>query len=246
MDPLLLAAGAGVAVGAALQSATGFGFAVLAAPLMFAALEPREAIGLLLLLGMVHGTLTLATEGRRPAPLTRVCATLLAWSVPAAVLGVAVLRALDAASLQVAVTIGVIATLVVRRVRSGPRTRERRWAGPVAGFAAGALVTSTNTSGPPLLLYLLGRGDEPGRVRDTLTVCQLGLSVIGALALVVTATSGAVPRGWLVAVFVPVVVVAHVAGRPLFRRLADSGGYEPVLTAILVAAVATGLATALL
>ena len=55
MDPLLLAAGAGVAVGAALQSATGFGFAVLAAPLMFAALEPREAIGLLLLLGMTTG-----------------------------------------------------------------------------------------------------------------------------------------------------------------------------------------------
>lgn len=248
MDPLLLAAGAGVAVGAALQSATGFGFAVLAAPLMFAALEPREAIGLLLLLGMIHGTLTLATEGRRPRQLTATCVTLLAWSLPAALVGVAVLRSLDAVTLQVAVTLGVLATLAARRFSSTPhvRTREPRWAAPLAGFSAGALVTSTNTSGPPLLLYLLGRGEEPGRVRDTLTVCQLGLSVIGALALVVTATSGAVPRGWLVAVFVPVVVVAHVAGRPLFKRLAERGGYEPVLTGILVAAVATGLVTALL
>ena len=49
-------------------------------------------------------------------------------------------------------------------------------------------MTSTNTSGPPLLLYLLGRGDEPERVRDTLTVCQLGLSVIGAVAIVATGT----------------------------------------------------------
>ncbi|MGH2967445.1 MAG: hypothetical protein ACRDK0_00050, partial [Solirubrobacteraceae bacterium] len=61
MTPILVAAGAGVAVGAALQSATGFGFALLAAPLLFAALEPTEAIGLLLLLGMEIGILTLAT-----------------------------------------------------------------------------------------------------------------------------------------------------------------------------------------
>jgi uncharacterized membrane protein YfcA len=246
VDPLLLAAGVGVAVGAALQSATGFGFAVLAAPLMFAALDPREAIGLLLLLGMVHGTLTLATEGRRPRPAVATCATILGWSAPGAVVGVVALRALDATALQVAVSLGVLATLAVRRLQPVERAPATRWGAPVAGFSAGALVTSTNTSGPPLLLYLLGRGDEAGRVRDTLTVCQLGLSVIGAIALVVTGTSGAVPRGWLVAVFVPIVIVAHIAGRPLFRRLEASGGYEPVLTGILVAAVATGLATALI
>ena len=100
---------------------------------------------------------------------------MLAWAVPAAVAGVAVLRALDAVALQVAVSVGVAATLVVRRrapaERSGP---EPRWAAPATGLSAGALVTSTNTSGPPLLLYLLGRGDEPVRVRDTLTVCSSG------------------------------------------------------------------------
>ena len=246
MEPLLALAGLGVALGAGLQSATGFGFALLAAPLMFAALEPREAIGLLLLLGMVIGVLTLATEGRRPRPQVRVCVEILVWAVPAAPLGVAVLRALDAATLQVAVSVGVLATLAVRRLRSAPRGEVPRWAAPVAGFSAGALVTSTNTSGPPLLLYVLARGGEPERVRDTVTVCQLGFSVIGAVALVATGTSGAVPRGWLVALFVPVVVVAHVAGRPLFRRLAEGGGYEPVLTGILLAAVATGLAAALI
>ena len=156
--------------------------------------------------------------------------------------GVAVLRSLDAVTLQVAVTLGVLATLAARRFSCHAARAHARAA---LGGAGGGLQRRrardlTNTSGPPLLLYLLGRGEEPGRVRDTLTVCQLGLSVIGALALVVTATSGAVPRGWLVAVFVPVVVLAHIAGRPMFARLAEGGGYEPVLTGILVAAVATG------
>ena len=55
--------------------------------------------------------LTLATEGRRPRPMARRCAIVLAWSVPAAVAGVAVLKALDAVTLQIAVSVGVAATL---------------------------------------------------------------------------------------------------------------------------------------
>ncbi len=245
MSPLLAAAAIAVFAGAAIQSATGFGFALLAAPLAFAAFDPHEAIGLLLLLGMEIGVLTLATEGRRPRPMVRRCVVVLAWAVPAAVAGVAVLRALDAVTLQIAVSVGVAATLFVRRRAPAERTGpEPVWAGPVTGLSAGALVTSTNTSGPPLLLYLLGRGDEPDRVRDTLTVCQLGLSVIGAVAVLATGTSGAVPSAGLVAAFIPLVLIAHVAGRPLFAHLAASGRYEPVLNATLVIAVVAGLVTA--
>ena len=107
-------------------------------------------------------------------------------------------------------------------------------------------MTSTNTSGPPLLLYFVGRGDEPVRLRDTLTVCQLGLSVIGAVAIAATGTEGAMPSAGLIAVFVPLVLVAQIAGRPLFALLARHGGYEPVLNATLVVAVAAGLVTAVL
>jgi uncharacterized protein len=247
MDPLLVATGVAVFAGAALQAATGFGFALLAAPLAFAALDPHEAIGLLLLLGMEIGVLTLATEGRRPRPIVRRCVIVLAWAVPAAVAGLAVLRALDPVALQVAVSVGVAATLIVRRRAPAMHHGiEPRWAAPATGLAAGALVTSTNTSGPPLLVYMLGRGDGPVRVRDTLTVMQLGLSVIGAAAIVATGTSGAVPGAGLIAVFVPLVLVAQIAGRPLFALLARRGGYEPVLNATLVLAVAAGLVTAVL
>ena len=247
MTPLLAAATFAIFAGAAMQAATGFGFALLAAPLAFAALDSHEAIGLLLLLGTEIGVLTLATEGRRPQPMLRRCATVLAWAVPAAVAGVAVLRALDEVTLQIAVSVGVAATLIIRhRAPARPRTGEPRWAAPATGLSAGALVTSTNTSGPPLLLYLLGRGDEPVQVRDTLMVCQLGLSLIGATAILATGTTDAIPRGWLVAMLVPLVLLAHLVGRRVFAGLAASGRYEPVLNATLVIAVAAGLATAVL
>jgi len=154
---------------------------------------------------------------------------------------VAILRALDPVALQVAVSAGVVATLLARRLA---RSRSPAWGGPIAGLAAGALTTSTTTAGPPLVVYLLGRGLEPVQVRDTMPVCFLGLSAVGVIALWVTDTSGAVPDAGLIALLVPVVVAGHLAGRPLFAALARGGRYEAVLTAVLLGSVAAGLAAA--
>jgi uncharacterized protein len=245
MTPLLVAAGAAVLAGATLQSATGFGFALVSGPLLFAALGPQEAIGTLLVLGAEVGILMIATERRRPRPLGRDAAILLAASPPGALAGVAVLRSLDDVALQAAVTVGVILTLVARRIATrGSREARPRpaWSGPAAGLAAGALSTSTNTSGPPLLLHLMGHGDEPGRVRDTVTVVFLGLAVVSAVALWITGTSDAVPDADVLTGLMPVVALGCLAGRPVFARLARSGDYEPVLTGVLVVSVLSGLA----
>jgi uncharacterized membrane protein YfcA len=240
----MLLAALAVAAGAALQSATGFGFSLIAAPLVFAAVEPAQAVGLMTLLGSGVNLLTLAGEGRRPEPAMRECAAIVAAALPGAVLGVVILRALDAVALQIAVTAGVLATLAARRLAAGRTTPF--WGAPIAGLVAGGLTTSTTTSGPPLLVYLLGRDLTPSRLRDTMPVCFLGLSVVGVAALVLTETHGAVPTATQVAILVPVVVVAHVAGRPLFRALARSGSFDRVVTAVLVISVLAGLATALL
>jgi uncharacterized membrane protein YfcA len=239
-------AAAGVVAGAALQSATGFGFSLVAAPLLFAAVGPAEAVGALIVVGTFTSVLTIATEGRRPQPLRREAAVLLGWALPGALLGVAVLRALSAQALQIVLTVGVVLTLVLRRrVTRRERTRPTpAWAAPLAGFAAGALTTSTSTSGPPLVTYLLGRGHAPGPLRDTLTVCFLALNPIGALALLVTGTTKAVPDLLLLAILLPATALGQLAGRPVFARLAHGGNYEPVLTTVLVISIVVGLVAA--
>ena len=231
--------------GAAVQSATGFGFSLVAAPLMFAAFEPEEAVGLLMLLGVGVNLLTMATEGRRPRPLGGEAAVILACSVPGMIVGVAVLRALDEVVLQLAVSVGVVATLIVRRLRPAPDTVPK-WAAPAVGVSAGVLTTTTTTAGPPILVYLLGRGLPAERVRDTLTLVFLGLGLLGAGALAVTGTDAAIPPPLVaLAAMAPLVVAGHLAGRPVFARLSTSA-YEPVVTAVLLAAVLAGLLSALL
>jgi uncharacterized membrane protein YfcA len=236
---LVAAACLGVVAGAMLQAATGFGFSLVAAPLLFAAIGPEPAVVLLLVLGLEVNVLTLGTERRRPRPLMPATVVLLAWSLPGALAGVAVLRALPGAALQVAVSLGVIATLAARRVRAA---HVPAW---LAGLTAGALTTATSTNGPPLLLHLLGRGATPAQVRDTLTTCFVGLAPIGATALFATGDPE-LPDRALVLGLAPAVLLGHLVGRRGFARLADGGRYELVLTVVLLAAVLIGLIGALL
>jgi uncharacterized membrane protein YfcA len=236
---LVAAACLGVVAGTMLQAATGFGFSLLAAPLLFAAIEPEPAVVLLLVLGVEVNLLTLATERRRPRPLPRESVLMLAFAIPGALAGVAVLRALPAAALQIGVTLGVVGTLAARRVTSA---HVPAW---LAGVAAGALTTTTSTNGPPMLLHLIGRGVEPARVRDTLTACFIGLAAIGATALFATGDPE-LPDATLTLALVPAVLAGHLVGRRGFARLAASDRYEPVLTAVLIVAVVVGLIGALL
>ena len=253
MNLLAVAAGVAVVAGAALQSSVGFGFALVAAPLLFAAASPPEAVGLLVLLGLEISLLTLLTERRRPEPVWRDVVVVVAWALPGALAGVAVLRALDELALQLLVTCAVLVALFVN-LRAAHRTppppgaahEPPRWARPAAGLASGALNTSTSTGGPPLVLLLMARGLRPSVVRDTLTASFAGLAPVSATALALTSTGEAVPSVAAVAVLVPLAALGHLAGRPLFARLAAGHAYERVLTAVLLATVAAGLLGVLL
>ena len=250
MEALEIAAGVAVLAGAALQSATGFGFALVSAPLMFAAIEAEQAVGLLILLGLIVNLMTLGTEGRRPQPLVRDSLTMLAWAVPGVVAGLLALRALDSAALQIAVTLGVFATLAVRAL-----ARRRRDAGAAAASRrvgrarhrlrlrrADHLDEHRRPAGRAL--HARARRD-PGadarhadRPRSSASRCSAG----GAGAERHRGASRTRPRSRRSS---PAVVAGHLAGRPVFARIADHH-YEPVLTAVLIATALAGLATALL
>ena len=96
-----------------------------------------------------------------------------------------------------------------------------------------------------MLLHLLGRGATPEQVRDTLTVCFIGLAALGRAG---AGRSPARPRcrtRALVAGLVPGVALAHVLGRRGFTHLAAGEHYERVLTGVMVVAIVVGLLSTL-
>lgn len=237
--PELLAVAA-VAVGGACHSATGFGFGLVAAPLVVAALPAATAVSTLLALGILISLLTLATEGRRPAPLWAESATLVGWGAAGALAGALLLARLDDAALQLLVSAAVVAALASRwlaRSRA-PARHAQRWVAP-AGLAAGALTTTTTTNAPPLLLYLFGRGVRASAMRDTLSVLFVGFGAIGLVALAVGEAGPAFPEPAVVAALAAAAAAGQVAGRPVFARLA-AGHYDQVVAGLLLVSVVTG------
>ena len=92
--------------GAAVQSATGLGFALVLSPALFAVMEPAEAVTAVLLLGAALCSLVLV-ESRRVT--THGLGRLLVPALPGLAVGMVLLTALSKEPLQVGVGVAVIA-----------------------------------------------------------------------------------------------------------------------------------------
>jgi uncharacterized protein len=246
---MVLAAAAAFA-GAAVQSATGFGFALILGPALFATLDPYEAITALLVLGLALNLLVLLDRERPEGLRWGVLGPLLLAALPGLGLGAAVLGLLSKAALQVAVGVAVIGAALLQwraPVPGGVREPSLRSACAV-GLASGALTTSTSISGPPIVLWLQAHGTPPAEQRAFLAVCFLGLNVAGAAVLFGAGGDGDAAGAGVLLPLLALVALGHGLGLWLFRRL-DPRRFRPLVLAVIVAAgvasVGAGLAAAL-
>lgn len=207
----VLALGLVVALGALVQSSVGFGLAVVAAPVVIL-LDPGLMPVSLLVCGFVLPVVQLV-HGPRD-----ISWRLFGWAYGGRLLltpvGVAIVAVLPANA--IAVTVGVLVLLAVAasvlavRVRAEPRTAF------VSGLITGVSGTAAAVGGPFFALVL--QNEEPVRVRSTLAAFFVGGSSAAILSL---AVAGEVDARQLLAgaVWVPFLLLGHLAGSPLRRRL---------------------------
>jgi uncharacterized membrane protein YfcA len=208
---------AAVAVGGLVQSATGFGFALIVAPALTATLGPFEAVPTATALGIVVNGLTLAGEGRRPAVLWRTAWWLLAASVPGTVVGALFLDWAPGDAVRVLVAVVVVATVVMYATTSAGDVGGRG-ASPVGpGVLAGALGATSAINGPPLVLHLRRIGAGAAASRDTLAFFFL---VSGAITLVALAVVGALRLAPELLGLLVCAGIGQGLGRLAFPRLA--------------------------
>jgi uncharacterized membrane protein YfcA len=229
---------------AALQTATGFGFAIFSAPVLAALLGPELAVSTIVATGVVVDVLVLAADGRRPEPRVSDVLSLGAWSLPGLLLGALLLRELPSAALQLLVAAAVLLA-VGHRIRSRRPSQQvespaRWWSAAPAGLASGVLSTSTTLGGPPVVLYLTRRPRAPRETRDTLVALSLVRLPLSVGALVVTGTwtqPPSLPLLWLA------VLLGYAIGRWTFSRM-DVARYEQLILLALGAAALVAITAA--
>jgi len=212
-----------VALAAFAQSLSGFGFALIAVPLMTVVLEPHVAVVVATMVGAVSTTVQAWTDRRHVArDVSARLATAAFLGMPIGSVLFLVVSA-DTLRLLVGIAVLVATAMLARGSRLEAPPDRLDWA---MGAVSGVLATSTSTNGPPLVLALQARAMAPDTFRATINTV-FALSNIGALAFFVGA--GKVNGDGLVgaAVALPSMFAAvrlgyaarpHVAGQR-FRRL---------------------------
>lgn len=236
--------------GATVQSAIGFGFALILTPAMFAAVEPAEALPTILLLSLTINALVLGSERRRLELMRPELARIALAAIPGIVAGALVFGSLTKESIQIAVGVLVIAAaaLDARTVLPGLRRGDGASALPLGaavpcGLLSGFLTTTTTTNGPPLVFLLRARGASPAQLRDS-NASMLLLTGAAALVAVVLIGPGIEIDPVLTAGLAVLGVAGQIAGRMVFARLDPSRFHGAGLAIILatgVASLAAGL-----
>jgi hypothetical protein len=228
---------------ALLYAISGFGFAVLAAPLFFLFLDPARAIQLVIIISTVLSIVVL--RGMLPAIAPWLLLRLALGGLVGLPLGLVAFRYADPTLVRAvagAMIFGFAILMAVSRRRSGQPGQGRHWtafamspgrdlaAGAVSGIAS-ALV---GQPGPPLLIYLLLAGAAAQTVRATLLAF---FALLYAVTLASHAATIGIPAStWLAAgILIPFAFLGGLAGLPIGDRL---GAEAFVLLAIALLAVA--------
>lgn len=214
-------------VAALLYAVTGFGFAVLAAPLFLLFTDPAPAIQLVIIISTVLSIVVL--RGLLPAIAPWLLLRLALGSLVGLPLGLVAFRYADPFLVRAAagaMIFGFAILMAVSRRRSGQPGQGKHWtafamspgldlaAGAVSGIA-GALV---GQPGPPVLIYLLLAGTAARTVRATL-LAFFALSY-GVTLASHAATIGITAPTWLAAgILIPFAFLGGLAGRPIGDRL---------------------------
>lgn len=222
------------------QIVAGFGFALLAMPVMTLAIPVERAVVIATLLSAVTTTWQMLHLRR---DIDRTLARRLALaSFVGMPLGLVVLNVVDDRSLRLALGVSVlIATaLLARRIslaHVGPGLDYG------AGFVSGVLNTSLGTNGPPLVFALQSRQIDPAGFRATI---QTVFAVGNLLAIPLFVADGKVTSDGLIAtaVAVPAWLIGIGLGWPL-RRLVHGDRFRILVLGLLAAAGVTAIVFAL-
>ncbi len=225
----LLVAFVVVLLAAATQAMTGFGFALVAVPLLSLALDPRTAVVGVGIAGLIL-TVTVAVQERRHARWP-VVGLLLGALVAGMPVGLLVLR--TAPDRLLIAMIGTVVAGCAVLIWRGLRIPTTRPAVLGLGALAGVLATSTGTNGPPLVAAFQAMGYEPRVFRATLAVIFTGSGLL-ALAGFALAGQVSVPALQVGLVGVPASLLGWWGGDLVFRRL-DARRFRQVVLGALVA-----------
>jgi uncharacterized protein len=233
MNMALIAAATAAAAGGTAQAITGFGFALVAVPLLALAVSPRDAITTV----TATSAVLTASAALRHRDLVdrRLTARCTIAAVAAMPVGLIALILLPQRVLTFGVVAVAVAFLTLSSIGWQPRPGGRQ--ATMAGLISGASLTATGMNGPPLVAMLHAFRLPRRQQRATL---QAVFTIQDMVAVAAFAVLGQMPgRVWLLTLAaVPAAELGWLGGDRIFRML-DERATRRMVSLLLVATAAT-------
>jgi len=219
---------------AALQSATGIGFGVIAGPMLLIYMNDGSAIQVSIVLNLlIASLLTPALWNKSDKPVLRYLVTGLAIGSP---LGLLIFLSIDIQLLKLGAGIAVVLTLFLTLHAARPASRPEavgagRIGHRVAGTVAGIMGVCLAMPGPVPAAWLAAKGFGKESIRATI----LAMFVVSyTIALVLQATMAEISPDVLrqAGLLVPATVLGVLCGHFFGRRISDRS-YRPILVTVL-------------
>lgn len=231
---LAIAGGGFIALASFLRGLTGFGFAIVATPLLALVLPPALAVPIVIALqipaGIQTGMADWANTDRKAALVSCLA------GVPAILPGLYVVSTVPSEIMRMIVGCVVVLSAVALsfglRLDRGPRTYELMGAGALSGFLMGA----AGMAGPPVIMLVLASNWTAARSRATLS---LVFFLLGCASFLLGWWRGVVTGEsiFLTALYTPGLFAGQAFGSRLFVKL-DRRRYQSIS---LSTVAATGL-----
>ena len=227
-----------ICIAAVLQSISGFGFSLLAMPLLSIFVDIQDAV----VIATLCGIFTNAVHLRKDFQLVeRSIARRISLSALIGMpLGVVVLSVFSATQMR-AIIGAVIVVLVFLMMRNFILKTDNTNVDIVLGAFSGLLATSVSTNGPPLVFLLQSKQLDPWRLRATLSYV-FTISGCASFIVLMIAGKGSIEAFQYAMLSLPAMYLGTVIGRKARLRVTQEAFKRLMYVLLLATAVSTTLA----
>ncbi|NQW59516.1 sulfite exporter TauE/SafE family protein [bacterium] len=227
-----------ICVAAILQSISGFGFSLLAMPLLSVVVDIREAVVIATICGLFSNVVHVTKDHQM---VERSIARRISFSALLGMpLGVLLLSVFSAMQMRVCISVVTIVLVVLMMFKFSIK-KENTKVDVVLGVISGVLATSVSTNGPPLIFLLQSKRLDSSRFRATLAYV-FTVSGCASFAVLMAAGKGSVAAFQFALLSIPSMYLGTLLGRRARSAVTQEAFQRLTYVLLLTTAGSTALA----
>ncbi|MDR3588165.1 MAG: sulfite exporter TauE/SafE family protein [Negativicutes bacterium] len=228
-----------------LQTVTGFGYAIITAPLLALVLGAKETVMIVMLTGLIIRLFLIrATMGEGSF---KAIALLITASVLGAIPGAYVMTLISGDGLKIFMGIVLLAATAAMWKNCTVAVKHHKFTEAIVGSISGFLATTTSINGPPVVLYYLNAKAEENKTVFRANLTRYFL-LINIASILISYFAGTLIIGdlWLhTLASIPALYIGFVLGERYFHRIDGETFRKASLVMVFVSSLAI-IASALL